>query len=440
MRLERSLLNQLKVWKNKANRKPLILKGARQVGKTWLLKSFGALHFEEVAYFNFDLQEDIKSFFEQTKEPEKLIEYLSIVLGRKIIPGTTLLILDEIQECNPALNSLKYFKELMPEMHVIAAGSLLGVTMARGSSFPVGMVDFLTLYPLSFSEFIAATEPALAAYVSGSNTNEPIPDYFFNQLKDLLKSYFISGGMPEAVDNWLQQKDVLELQQIQQNILDAYTLDFSKHADNKEVNRIQYIWNAIPSQLARENKKFIYQAVKPGARAREYEDALNWLEQAGLVYKINAINKPALPLSAYDDLSAFKVYFCDVGLLGRMAGLTPNSLYASNQLFAEFKGALAENFVLQSLIPLLDKKPRYWRSDSQAEVDFIMQIDQQIMPLEVKSDENVRSKSLAMYRKKYSPEIALRCSMQQLKHDNGLVNMPLFLIDKILDILNFNDL
>lgn len=429
------MFSQLIAWKNKETRKPLILKGARQVGKTWLLKRFGTLYFEDVAYFNFDLQQDIKSFFEQTKEPEKLIAFLSIVLGRKIIPGTTLLILDEIQECNPALNSLKYFKELMPELHVVAAGSLLGVTMARGSSFPVGMVDFLTLYPLSFSELITATEPAIAAYVSGLNTLEPIPEYFFNQLKDSLKSYFISGGMPEAVDNWLEQKDVASLQEIQQNILDAYTLDFSKHADNREVTRIQYIWKAIPSQLARENKKFMYQAVKPGARAREYEDALNWLEQAGLVYKINAINKPALPLSAYDDLSAFKVYFCDVGLLGRMAGLRPATLYAGNTLFTEFKGALTENFVLQSLIPLLDKQPRYWRSDSQAEVDFILQVNQQIIPVEVKSDENVRSKSLAVYRKKYNPEIALRCSMQQMKNDNGLINTPLFLIEKILGIL-----
>jgi len=431
-------MHQLTAWKNRETRKPLILKGARQVGKTWLLKRFGELHFEDVAYFNFDLQQDIKSFFEQTKEPGKLIEYLSIVRGRRIIAGTSLLILDEIQECNAALNSLKYFKELMPEMHVVAAGSLLGVTMARGSSFPVGMVDFLTLYPLSFNEFITATDPAIAAYLGGLNFLEPIPEYFYNQLKDSLKSYFISGGMPEAVDNWLQQKDVASLQQIQQNILDAYTLDFSKHADNREVNRIQYIWNAIPSQLAKENKKFIYHAVKPGARAREYEDALTWLEQAGLVYKINAISKPGLPLSAYDDLSAFKVYFCDVGLLGRMAGLNPASLYAGNQLFAEFKGALTENFVLQSLIPLLDKQPRYWRSDSQAEVDFIIQINQQVIPVEVKSDENVRSKSLAMYRKKYNPGIALRCSLQPLKQDDGLINTPLFLMERTLDFLNSN--
>jgi predicted AAA+ superfamily ATPase len=431
-------MNDLTAWKNKETRKPLILKGARQVGKTWLLKRFGELHFEDVAYFNFDLQQDIKSFFEQTKEPVKLIEYLSIVRGRRIIAGTSLLILDEIQECNPALNSLKYFKELMPEMHVVAAGSLLGVTMARGSSFPVGMVDFLTLFPLSFAEFITATDPAIAAYLRELKSLEPIPEYFFNQLKDSLKSYFISGGMPEAVDNWLQQKDVASLQQIQQNILDAYTLDFSKHADNREVNRIQYIWNAIPSQLARENKKFIYQAVKPGARAREYEDALTWLEQAGLVYRINAITKPGLPLAAYDDLSAFKVYFCDVGLLGRMAGLNPASLYTGNQLFAEFKGALTENFILQSLIPQLDKQPRYWRSDSQAEVDFIIQINQQVIPVEVKSDENVRSKSLAMYRKKYNPNIALRCSMQPFKNYDGLINSPLFLIERILDLMTLN--
>lgn len=431
-------MNQLIAWKNKETRKPLILKGARQVGKTWLLKRFGELHFEDVAYFNFDLQQDIKAFFEQTKEPEKLIEYLSIVRGTRIIAGKTLLIFDEIQECNSALNSLKYFKELMPEMHVVAAGSLLGVTMARGSAFPVGMVDFLTLYPLSFTEFINATNPAISAYLGGLNSPEPIPEYFFNQLKDLLKSYFISGGMPEAVDNWLQQKDVASLQQIQQNILDAYKLDFSKHADNREVNRIQYIWNAIPSQLARENKKFVYHAVKPGARAREYEDALTWLEQAGLVYKINAISKPGLPLSAYDDLSSFKVYFCDVGLLGRMAGLNPASLYTGNQLFAEFKGALTENFVLQSLIPLLDKQPRYWRSDNQAEVDFIIQIKQQVIPVEVKSDENVRSKSLAMYRKKYNPEISIRCSLQQMKNDNGLINTPLFLTEKTLELLKFN--
>lgn len=435
MRIEREIHRRLFEWKNAANRKPLILQGARQVGKTWSLKTFGAEEFENVAYFNFDEQPELKQFFASTKDVERILQNLGLVNGKAILPGKTLIIFDEIQECNDALNSLKYFYENAPEYAVASAGSLLGVTLSRGASFPVGKVDFLTVYPLSFSEFLLADDPSLAAYLNQIDAITPIPDIFFNRLVEKFKMYFISGGMPEAVVALLEDKDVELTQQVLKNILNAYSLDFSKHVENKEIPKIGFIWSSIPSQLARENKKFLFQSVKTGARAREYEDALLWLSQAGLVYKVFRSTKPFLPLSAYDDLTAFKIYLLDVGLLRRLALLDPVAIREGNRLFTEFKGALSENFVLQSLIRQFETPPRYWTSGNKAEVDFLIQYENSIIPVEVKSDISVKGRSLTIYQKEFQPEIRIRYSLKNLKQDDGLLNIPLFMADYTLKMI-----
>ena len=429
MKIKRNVLRQLIEWKDQPNRKPLILQGARQVGKTWLLKTFGETCFESVAYFNFDKQVELKQFFLTTKDPLRILENLSLVHGKAILPQTTLIIFDEIQECNEALNALKYFSEDTPEYVIACAGSLLGVAMSRGASFPVGKVDFMKIYPVTFAEFLEQADASLHAYLENLHQIEAIPDIFFNPLKDKLKMYFISGGMPEAIVNLLENKNVELTQNALKNILNAYELDFSKHVENRDIPKINFIWSSLPSQLARENRKFLFQSVKTGARAREYEDALQWLINAGLAYKINCSQKPSLPLSAYDDLSSFKMYLPDVGLLRKLAQLDPVAIVEGNRLFTEFKGALTENFVLSALIQQFEGLPRYWKSGNIAEVDFLIQYKNQVVPVEVKSDENVKSKSLAFYRKAYSPELSIRFSMRNLKFEEGLLNVPLFMAD-----------
>ncbi len=346
-----------------------------------------------------------------------------------IEPGKTLLILDEIQECNEALNTLKYFRENAPDYYVACAGSLLGIALSRGKSFPVGKVDFLDLYPLSFTEFLSAADQMLYSYMNSLNAIEPLPDYYFNQLTDKFKMYLISGGMPEPASSLIETYDVNLIQRQLKNILDAFALDFSKHTENKIIPKIGLVWGSIPSQLARENKKFLYQTIKEGSRAREYEDALQWLIQAGLVYKVFRNKMPLLPLSAYDDLSAFKLYLLDAGLLRRMALLDPVAIKEGNRLFTEFKGALSENYILQSLVPQFEGIPRYWTSEGKAEIDFLIQYDNNIFPAEVKSNENISGKSLTLYYKKYQPFLRLRYSLRNLKSDNGLLNIPLFLSD-----------
>jgi len=429
MEIKRSILKKLKAWKESPGRKPLILQGSRQVGKTWLLKHFGKTYFEHLAYFNFDKQQELKQFFTVTKDPRRIIEYLSLVSGVPIRPETTLIVLDEIQECNEALNSLKYFNEELPGYVIACAGSLLGVALSRGASFPVGKVDFLQVYPVSFIEFLEAADTQLFNFLETINTIEPIPDLFFSRLTEKLKMYYISGGMPEAVLTLLGEFHVEKTDEVLQNIINSYKLDFSKHIDNKDIVRIIQVWESLPSQLSRENKKFLFQTIKNGARAREYEDALQWLINAGICYKIYNSQKPGLPLSAYDDLSAFKMYLIDTGLLRRMALLDPSVLVIGTRLFSEFKGALTENYILNSLIREFEGQPRYWKSENLAEVDFILQLKNKIIPIEVKSDENIRSKSLIYYRKNYQPEISIRYSLKNLKFDNGLLNIPLFMAD-----------
>lgn len=438
MRIERTVQKKLSSWKIDPNRKPLVLQGARQVGKTWLLKHFGVAEFDDVAYFNFEEQPDLKQFFENTKDIQRIVQNLSLVHGLPILPQKTLIIFDEIQECNEALNTLKYFYENAPEYAVASAGSLLGVAMSKGSSFPVGKVDFLQVHPISFSEFLSADDPQLFAYIESIDKLEPIPDIFFNPLVDKLKKFFICGGMPEAVVTLLEQQDVEKTQRVLQNIVNAYALDFSKYAESKDVPKINHLWASIPSQLARDNKKFLYQSVRTGARSREYEDALLWLSHAGLVHRVFKISKPGLPVSAYDDLSAFKLYLIDVGLLRRLSLLDPIAVREGNRLFTEFKGALTENYVLQHLIKIFEEQPHYWTSGNQAEVDFIIQVKNEIIPIEVKSDENVRSKSLSVYNGLYEPPVRIRYSLKNLRKDNGLVNIPLFLVDYTEKLLTLN--
>lgn len=429
MKIERTVQKKLSAWRIDAHRKPLVLQGARQVGKTWLLKHFGATEFDNVAYFNFEEQPDLKQFFENTKDVQRIVGNLALVNGRAILPQKTLIIFDEIQECNEALNTLKYFCENAPEYAVASAGSLLGVALSKGNSFPVGKVDFLQVNPISFLEFLSADDPQLHSYLESIDQLTPLPDIFFNPLVDKLKKYFVCGGMPETVVTLLEQQDTEKTQLVLQNILNAYALDFSKYAEPKDVPKINHLWTSIPSQLARDNKKFLYQSVRSGARSREYEEALLWLTHAGLVHRIFRSAKPGLPISAYDDLSAFKLYLIDVGLLRRLAMLDPVAIVEGNRLFTEFKGALTENYVLQHLIGNFEVQPRYWTSGSQAEVDFLIQFKNEIIPIEVKSDENVRSRSLTVYHQLYKPDVRIRYSLRNLKKNDGLLNIPLFMVD-----------
>jgi predicted AAA+ superfamily ATPase len=436
MEIPRKIEEKLRQWKLDPERKPLLLQGARQVGKTWLLKEFGKKEFKDIAYFNFEEQTELKQFFEGTKEVGRILQNLSLVHGREVMEQQTLLVFDEIQECNAALNSLKYFCENAPNYAVAGAGSLLGVAMSRGNGFPVGKVNFMEVHPIDFSEFLAVNDPKLAAYLGDFDQITPLPDIFFNQLVDKLKMYFISGGMPEAVVA-LQEKGVEKTQQVLQEILNAYTLDFSKYADNREMPKINHIWGSIPSQLARENKKFVYRKIRSGARAREYEDALMWLSQAGLIYRIFRCEKPALPLSAYDDMTAFKTYLLDTGLLRRLSRLDPVAVKEGDRLFTEFKGALTENFVLQHLVAGFETLPRYWSSGNKAEIDFLLQLENSIIPIEVKSDKNIKSRSLALYNQKFNPPIRVRYSLKNLEYKDGLLNIPLFMAGhtkKLLDL------
>ena len=441
MNIERDIEKDLRLWNERSDRKPLILQGARQVGKTWILKHFGKKYFENIAYFNFDKTKELRQFFENSKEPTRIIQNLSLVNGSAITPGKTLIIFDEIQECNEALNSLKYFCEEAPEYAIACAGSLLGVALSRGASFPVGKTDFLKMFPLTFREFLTAADKPLQQYADGLfDTNreiEPIPDIFFNKFLEKFKTFFISGGMPEPVVKMLSTYDTNEVQYSLNNLLEAYTLDFSKHIQNNDIPKLNQIWNSLPSQLAKENKKFLYQAVKPGARAREYENSLEWLIKSGLVYKIFCNTKPALPLDAYDDITSFKIYLPDVGLLRNMSKLDPRILIEGSRLFTEFKGSLTENYILTSLVKQFNQVPKYWKSNNKAEVDFIIQYNNQIIPIEVKSDENIRSKSMAVYKKEYNPKICIRYSLRNLKYDGNTINIPLFFADYTTIILDY---
>ena len=431
--MERLILNKLLTWKASPYRKPLVLKGVRQVGKTWLLKEFGRLCYENTAYFNFDENEEYKQFFETTKDVERILQNLMLASGQKILPEKTLIFFDEVQDCPKVINSMKYFCENAPQYHIACAGSLLGIALAKPTSFPVGKVNFMQIDPMTFTEFLLANgDENLSQYMNTVNRLEPIPDAFFNPLYEKLKMYYVTGGMPESVLMWTQARDVNAMQEALSDIISAYERDFAKHPNTSEFPKISMIWKSIPSQLARENKKFLYKVVKEGARAREYEDALQWLIDAGLVHKVYRSSAPGLPISAYDDLSAFKIYLVDVGLLRRLALLAPTAFGEGNRLFTEFKGALTENYVLQTLSAQFEARPRYWTQiNPPYEVDFLIQRENEIIPVEVKAESNTASKSLKRVKEIYSDKVKLRVrfSLDNLKLDNDMLNIPLFMAD-----------
>ncbi len=435
----RTILKELEAWRNKGDRKPLIMLGARQVGKTSVLKRFGQEQFEHCAYFSLDEESGVCDIFRTSKNPVQIIEQLSYLTDEPILPQTTLLILDEIQECPEAISAMKYFCEKAPEYAVACAGSLLDLSFGHeGFSFPVGKVDHVNMYPVTFSEFLEQKDEGLYRYYQSINSLEPLPQVFFDRLSQAFTAYRISGGMPEAAMKMIGM-DLKGVESTLQGILQDYALDFVKHASPLLANRVSHVWNSLPSQLAKENRKFVYQLVRPGARAREYEDALTWLQNAGLIHKVNLCQTPQVPLKSYEDLSIFKVYCLDIGLLRVLSELSAEAYLSDSPTFKEFKGALAENYVLQSLLANGTRCSRYWASGNKAEVEYIVQRGMDVVPVEVKSGTSVTGKSLAEYNKKYAPRLRVRFSMLNLKRDGTLLNIPLFLADRAKDLCDLID-
>ena len=425
----RIAMEQMRKWKARKRRKPLIIRGARQVGKTWLMKEFGANEYKQVVYINFDNNQRMKKLFEGGLEVERLLTGLELYAGHKIDPSNTLLIFDEVQEAPQALSSLKYFNEDAPQYQIVCAGSLLGVALHHGTSFPVGKVEFLDLYPLSFFEFLMAM--GKGQYVKLLEKSDFEMAITFKQdYADLLKHYYYVGGMPEVVQAFADDRDFNEVREIQQRILAAYEQDFSKHAPNEAVPRIRMLWNSIPAQLTKENKKFIYGLVKEGARAKEYELAMLWLTDCGLVHKVHRVNVPNLPLKAYEDLKAFKLFLVDVGLLSCMVGLRQDVLLDGNALFKEFKGALTEQYVLQQLKTIKGLNIYYWTAErGTAEVDFVIDNGTDVFPVEVKAEANLQAKSLKVYHEKFTPKLSIRTSMADYKREEWLLNLPLWAVE-----------
>lgn len=433
----RIAIEKLYKWKNSKRRKPLIIEGARQVGKTWLMKEFGEQAYADTVYINFDSNSRMADLFSADLDTDRLIMGLELYAGRKINPENTLLIFDEVQEVPRALASLKYFYENAPQYHIVCAGSLLGIALHQGTSFPVGKVDFLKLYPLSFSEFLMATGNERFAELLKKQDYEMITGFKQTYI-DALKHYYFVGGMPEAVQSFAESKDFNEVRAIQKRILAAYEQDFSKHAPNEIVPKIRMLWNSIPSQLARENKKFIYGLVREGGRAREYETAIMWLSDCGLVHKVSRVNAAGIPLKAYEDLKAFKLFIVDVGLLGCMTGLRQRTLLDGDDLFVEFKGALTEQYVCQQLKTIEDLGIYYYTNDrGSCEIDFVVDTGEQIVPIEVKAETNLRAKSLKTYRERFEPELSVRTSMADYKKEDWLLNLPLYAIEQINKIKDY---
>lgn len=430
----RVAIEKLNKWKTSKRRKPLIIEGARQVGKTWLMKEFGRLSYADTVYINFDSNLRMSELFASDLDTERLIMGFELYAGRKIDPHNTLIIFDEVQEVPRALASLKYFYENAPQYHIVCAGSLLGIALHEGTSFPVGKVDFLKLYPLSFKEFLMAAGNERFAELLDKRDFDMITSFKQTYI-DALKHYYFVGGMPEAVQSFIDNKDFNEVREIQRRILAAYEQDFSKHAPNEIVPKIRMLWNSIPSQLAKENKKFIYGLVREGARAKEYETAIMWLTDCGLVHRVSRVNAAGVPLKAYEDLKAFKLFILDVGLLGCMTGLRQRTLLDGNDLFVEFKGALAEQYVCQQLKTIADLSVYYYTNDrGSCEVDFVVDVGEMIVPVEVKAEVNLKAKSLKTYREKYSPELSVRTSMADYKKEDWLVNLPLYAIEQIISL------
>ena len=425
----RQALKKLQNWQKSPNRKPLIICGARQVGKTWLMREFGRQEYKNTAYFNFDNNRLLKELFSGDFDIKRLIKGLEVLCGKTIIPDTTLVILDEVQEVPQALSSLKYFYENAPQYHIICAGSLLGLALHTGTSFPVGKVDFLNLEPLSFSEFMLATgNTKLVKLLQDGDFT--LANTFASTYESLLKQYFFVGGMPEVVDVYCQQKNFTEVRNLQKNILIAYEQDFSKHAPSEIVPKIRMLWNSVTSQLTKENKKFIYGLIKEGARAKEYELAMLWLVDCGLIHKVHRVSSASLPLKSYEDLKAFKLFILDVGLLSCMTRLSPKVILEKNVIFKEFKGALTEQYVLQQLKTIPNLSTYYWTNDKgNAELDFVVDTGEDIIPIEVKAETNLKAKSLGVYYEKFKPSISVRTAMTEYKHEDWLMNIPLWGIE-----------
>lgn len=430
--IERDVTQQLLAWKNSSERKPLIVRGARQIGKSWAVEDFGKRYYEHLAVFNFDRKRELAEVFEKTKEPSRLIHELAFFTEVPLLPEKTLFFFDEIQECKEALNALKYFCEDAPEYHIIAAGSLLGVAINEGNfSFPVGKVNFLQMFPVSFKEYLRAADAVLFRQLDSlAGGEEPLPMVVFNRAEEYYHAYQVCGGLPLSARSMIWGKGIETVEKVLEENLMAYEIDFSKHALKTDIPKIHAIWKSTPEQLSRENNKFVYRVVREGARAREYENALQWLVDAGMIYQVKLCEKPELPLSFYENSSAFKVYLLDIGLLRKLSKLPAEIFVSATQLFTEFKGAVAENFVLTSLLAQGFAMPNYWTlQGNKAEVDFLIAKGLTVIPIEVKSDRRISGKSFAEYDKKYHPDLRIRFSMNNIKKDGNLLNLPIFMTD-----------
>ena len=432
MLLKRNAMQDLLNWKASEDRKPLVLRGARQVGKTWLMKEFGQNHYESSVYFNFDEEDELKSIFETNKNPQRIIELLSMIAGEKILPGETLIIFDEIQECPEALNTLKYFKEKANDYHVIAAGSLLGTLLAKPKSYPVGMVNLLDIYPLAFDEFLEAVDPTLYAYYQSIQKEQQIEEIFHNRLLEAYNSYLIIGGMPECVSSWVKYKDPTKINQIQRELIEVYENDFSKHNGKVNSGRILMVFRSIVAQLAKPNEKFMYGAVREGGRARDFEEAIEWLVSAGMLCRVYNVSKMEHPLSAFDKLDQFKLFVFDTGLLKHMAGIDNSAILLKADY--QFKGPLTENFVLQQLRGQFEVEPRYY-SDKNSEIDFVLQYGTEIIPVEAKGGEDKSAPSFKKYISNHQPKYALRFSKRGYRKDGTITNLPLYLARKTKELL-----
>ncbi len=430
--MQRNALYNLIEWKSDPERKPLILRGARQVGKTWLMKEFGKSQYTNFVYFNFDEDDALKSIFTTNKNPDRIIELLSLIAGEKILPGETLIIFDEIQECPEALNALKYFREKANEYHVVAAGSLLGTLLAQPKSYPVGMVNLLDISPLTFDEFLAATDPALYTYYESIQKDQQIEEIFHNRLTEAYYYYLIIGGMPECVASWLKYKDPARISEIQHELISIYENDFSKHNGKVNSGRILMVFRSIVSQLAKANEKFMYGAVREGGRARDFEEAIEWLVSAGMLNRVFNVSKPEHPLSAFDKLDQFKLFMFDTGLLKQMAGIDNAAILLKSDY--QFKGPLTENYVLQQLHNQFPVAPRYY-SDRSGEIDFILQNGTEIVPVEVKGGEDKSAPSFKRYISEYHPAHAIRFSLRGYRKDGTFTNIPLYLVRKTKALL-----
>ena len=430
--MKRNTLESLIRWKSSEDRKPMVLKGARQVGKTWLMKEFGRSAYDSFVYFNFDEEEELKSIFEANKNPQRIVELLSLIAGEKILPEKTLIIFDEIQECPPALNTLKYFKEKANDYHVIAAGSLLGTLLATPKSYPVGMVNLLDIYPLTFDEFLDATDPILYTYYESIQKEQDIEEIFHNRLLDAFNNYLIIGGMPECVSSWVKYKDPAKIREIQRELIEVYENDFSKHNGKVNSGRILMVFRSIVSQLAKPNEKFIYGAVRQGARARDFEEAIEWLVSAGMLNRVYNVGKMEHPLTAFDKLDQFKLFLFDTGLLKYMAGIDNSAILLKTDY--QFKGSLTENYVLQQLRGQFEVEPRYY-ADKNSEIDFVLQYGTEIIPVEAKGGEDKSAPSFKRYIAQNQPKHALRFSRRGYRKDGAITNLPLYLARKTKELL-----